>query len=412
MKKTYIPLILLATITLTGCNNSTDDSGDKKENAVINNANDSEISYAYACVSTLDILDENSEGETSTGEETSKDDTTVVMPTEGETMDEEFGYDDIDLDSANKYLSMYDKLTNGESFLVYSEESDDEEYLYKVVIKTHNALEDEKVYSLYYNEVVIEEKDDEKPNDDVTTLPGDFEVPDFDSNGDENIDVSEVTLENARRSKHHDHRHEDESTLLKGIIVSGENKYDVKGKRVTGKYATRTSFITSISEDSFVNFSQVSSESFTSYNYRVMSKSDGYHHHHYDVTSEYTFLSYETEDFNGVFFTKYENGEFTMYNFSSFVIDKQEYFEIIYFDNFKEVGYVYAKVNYDEEGNKTIEYLFSKTEILEDEFKDHGRDHDFEREDEFKDHGIGHHGKDDHDREDFGKDNSEHHHSY
>lgn len=402
MKKTFIPLILLSTIALTGCNSNQEEKTNN-ENAVINNLNNSEISYVYAGVSSLDILDEDTSEDEATDEgQTSTDE--VTYPSEG--MDEGFGQDDIDLDTAKKYLAMYDKLTSEDALKIVSAESDKEEYVYKVVIST-TGDEETKTFFLYYNEIVIDDVDDSEVSEDPKE---DIDEPTLDDDKDD-VDITvDVDVNEARKQKHHNHKHEHESTLLDGEIIDGEKSYSVKGSRIVGKYATRTRFVTKLDNVHSVSFSQTTSDEFTSYTYRLVENmSFGFFGNHHIAVSEYNLINYLSDDYNGVYFSKYENGEFLVYNFSSFVIDEQEYIEIVYFDDFKEFGYVYAKVNYDEEGNKTYEYLYSKSEIAKN---DHDfwfeNDDEFEREDDFKDH-HGHHEKD-HIEDDFGKDHHDHDH--
>ncbi len=432
MKKRYIPMLLLATLTLAGCNNNQDDSAAKNENAVINKLNDSGTSYAYAGVSSLDILNDAGEdtttGDTTTGDTTTGDttgDVTVddgnaTLPEEGTTVDEGYGVDGIDIDTANRYLSMYDKLTSGDSFSISNEESDDENYVYKVVAKSKDDNGVEKTYTLYFNEVVIgsidhddvedivddveddiEDVTEEKDHDDVKDDLEDI-IEDMNDVDDEDFDVS-VDVESAKKHKHHDHHHEFESTMLEGVIKYDENTFNVKGRRIVSEYVTDTRFVTTINENKYISFSQTTNKDFTSYEYNVVERQEddyffgGHHHFHDRITNHYKFISYAKDDFNGVYFQKFADNKLTIYNFSSFVVDGQEYFEIVFFNDFTEYGYVYARVNYDEAGNKTYEYLFSKSMIDEhdDFWRDDDHDDEFEKENDFREHHGHHHGRDD-----------------
>ena len=167
---------------------------------------------------------------------------------------------------------MYEELTNEENFAVYEVESDNPDYVYCVIIKTKDSLSEEKTYSLYFNEVVIgDEEDEELPSESDTSdeeVPSE-EVPAEETPSEELPDAEAVDVNASKSHKHHGHRHEGEDTLLNGIIVDGENTYEVYGKREEHRGRTETEFRTFVDENTRVIFSQETSEFGVSYEYEV-----------------------------------------------------------------------------------------------------------------------------------------------
>ena len=406
MKKIMLPLSLLALASLGACSLSQNSSTPQGTIGTITkgvtaNLSSSEMAYAFAGASSINFLDdalgeEGGEGETvdtpvegdSSSTDTSSD-TPVETPTETPA---EQG-PSIDIDVATRYLKMYEELTNEENFAVYEVESDNPDYVYCVIIKAKDSLGEEKTYSLYFNEVVLgdEEENEELPPEGDTSneeVPSE-EVPSEETPSEELPDAEAVDASASKSHKHHGHRHEGEDTLLNGIIVDGENTYEVYGKREEHRGRTETEFRTFVDENTRVIFSQETSEFGVSYEYEVKQGRR--------TIAEYEFETFATDGFNVVSLEKYVDGVYSSFEFASFVIEEQEYFQIVFFEEGKEFGYVYAKVNYDENGNKQFEYLYSDAIILpEDDFW-HGGDHDDYWEDhhEFDDHehqGEGHGG--------------------
>ncbi len=117
----------------------------------------------------------------------------------------------------NKYLSMMDLyLGDNNGLNVTPESSDNPEYTYKITFTSTTLSGIQVVYTLYYNEVLFEESDQNIDEDDQTTEPLAFNE-----------------AEDRLRDKSFEF--EDEGNVLyvlSGLLIIGDSEYTLEGKRI------------------------------------------------------------------------------------------------------------------------------------------------------------------------------------
>lgn len=234
------PLIIAASVfVLASCSFTIDNSVPTNEPVI--DLRNTDTQYAFATYTGVRMLEEISA--TSTPRALAKVD-------EEDTSDEEIAI-------VNRYLTLYKELTEeGVLNVVMAEVSDREEYAFQLTITTTDIDKNNSVFILYFNEVVIDGAED---IDDT-----------IDDSGEEVIDEEEDANgeENGQNYRHReDPRSDEESTLLIGLAVVGEEEFEVKGYRLVEEDEVKFGFRARLDDGRVLRIAHHSEEGLNRFHY-------------------------------------------------------------------------------------------------------------------------------------------------
>ncbi len=234
------PLIIAASVfVLASCSFTIDNSVPTNEPVI--DLRNTDTQYAFATYTGVRMLEEISN--TSSPRALAKVD-------EEDTSDEELAI-------VNRYLTLYKELTEeGVLNVVMAEVSDREEYAFQLTITTTDIDKNNSVFILYFNEVVIDGAED---IDDT-----------IDDSGEEVIDEEEDANgeENGQNYRHReDPRSDEESTLLIGLAVVGEEEFEVKGYRLVEEDEVKFGFRARLDDGRVLRIAHHSEEGLNRFHY-------------------------------------------------------------------------------------------------------------------------------------------------
>ncbi len=252
-KKNFALSILVSLLILGGCStlNSSDVDTEKKSEYVTE-INDVDDVYGFSALTSASLL---SQFDMSAETNASK-----AMNLAWNEVGEE------EIEKINYYVNLFESLLSDEGVLSSNiSNSDIEEFDYMMIISTKSLLGETQSYVLYYNEVIIDVEDEIE--EDIT---------DEEEVGNEVESVDEI-VENYH-SKVKEVRHLDRirdkidevSTLIEGIMIVGEEHYEIKGVRIAHETFTKTSFISFIDRFNYVRVSHMSNEDKENFKYRIV----------------------------------------------------------------------------------------------------------------------------------------------
>lgn len=252
-KKNFALSILVSLLILGGCStlNSSDVDTEKKSEYVTE-INDVDDVYGFSALTSASLL---SQFDMSAETNASK-----AMNLAWNEVGEE------EIEKINYYVNLFESLLSDEGVLSSNiSNSDIEEFDYMMTISTKSLLGETQSYVLYYNEVIIDVEDEIE--EDIT---------DEEEVGNEVESVDEI-VENYH-SKVKEVRHLDRirdkidevSTLIEGIMIVGEEHYEIKGVRIAHETFTKTSFISFIDRFNYVRVSHMSNEDKENFKYRIV----------------------------------------------------------------------------------------------------------------------------------------------
>lgn len=252
-KKNFALSILVSLLILGGCStlNSSDVDTEKKSEYVTE-INDVDDVYGFSALTSASLL---SQFDMSAETNASK-----AMNLAWNEVGEE------EIEKINYYVNLFESLLSDEGVLSSNiSNSDIEEFDYMMTISTKSLLGETQSYVLYYNEVIIDVEDEIE--EDIT---------DEEEVGNEVKSVDEI-VENYH-SKVKEVRHLDRirdkidevSTLIEGIMIVGEEHYEIKGVRIAHETFTKTSFISFIDRFNYVRVSHMSNEDKENFKYRIV----------------------------------------------------------------------------------------------------------------------------------------------
>ncbi|HHU28575.1 TPA: hypothetical protein GXZ54_05375 [bacterium] len=252
-KKNFALSILVSLLILGGCStlNSSDVDTEKKSE-YITEINDVDDVYGFSALTSASLL---SQFDMSAETNASK-----AMNLAWNEVGEE------EIEKINYYVNLFESLLSDEGVLSSNiSNSDIEEFDYMMIISTKSLLGETQSYVLYYNEVIIDVEDEIE--EDIT---------DEEEVGNEVESVDEI-VENYH-SKVKEVRHLDRirdkidevSTLIEGIMIVGEEHYEIKGVRIAHETFTKTSFISFIDRFNYVRVSHMSNEDKENFKYRIV----------------------------------------------------------------------------------------------------------------------------------------------
>ena len=252
-KKNFALSILVSLLILGGCStlNSSDVDTEKKSEYVTE-INDVDDVYGFSALTSASLL---SQFDMSVETNASK-----AMNLAWNEVGEE------EIEKINYYVNLFESLLSDEGVLSSNiSNSDIEEFDYMMTISTKSLLGETQSYVLYYNEVIIDVEDEIE--EDIT---------DEEEVGNEVESVDEI-VENYH-SKVKEVRHLDRirdkidevSTLIEGIMIVGEEHYEIKGVRIAHETFTKTSFISFIDRFNYVRVSHMSNEDKENFKYRIV----------------------------------------------------------------------------------------------------------------------------------------------
>lgn len=234
------PLIIAASVfVLASCSFTLNNSVPTNEPVI--DLRNTDTQYAFATYTGVRMLEEISN--TSSPRALAKVD-------EEDTSDEEIAI-------VNRYLTLYKELTEeGVLNVVMAEVSNREEYAFQLTITTTDIDKNNSVFILYFNEVVIDGAED---IDDT-----------IDDSGEEVIDEEEDANgeENGQNYRHReDPRSDEESTLLIGLAVVGEEEFEVKGYRLVEEDEVKFGFRARLDDGRVLRIAHHSEEGLNRFHY-------------------------------------------------------------------------------------------------------------------------------------------------
>jgi hypothetical protein len=164
---------------------------------------------------------------------------------------------DEELAIVNRYLTLYKELTEeGVLNVAMAEVSDREEYAFQLTITTTDIDKNNSIFILYFNEVVIDSEEDIDE--------------DIDDTGEEVIidEEDETGEENGQNYRHReDPRSDDESTLLIGLAVVGEEEFEIKGYRLVEEDEVKFGFRAQLEDGRVLRIAHHSEEGLNRFHY-------------------------------------------------------------------------------------------------------------------------------------------------
>ncbi len=253
-------------------------------------------------------------------------------------VDEEVDPDE-ELATVNRYLSLYKQLTDSGALNVVSEAtSDRSEYAFQVTITTTDIDLIESIFTLYFNEVVIDVGDDIDEDIDDT---GAAEFGDTES-----VPAEDGYIYRNRNEE----RNIEDSTLLIGLLVIGEEEIEVNGYRLVEEDSVRLGFRALLDDGRVVRISHVSDATSQRFNYFIRNGR---------TLLVRKKMILKVEDNKTVLkLTDTRDGFTEKYSFKRVELDNSIYYKIRFVTP-EEKGMIHIYVSEDDLGNEVLEYYFS-----------------------------------------------------
>ena len=222
-KKNFALSILVSLLILGGCStlNSSDVDTEKKSEYVTE-INDVDDVYGFSALTSASLL---SQFDMSAETNASK-----AMNLAWNEVGEE------EIEKINYYVNLFESLLSDEGVLSSNiSNSDIEEFDYMMTISTKSLLGETQSYVLYYNEVIIDVEDE---------IEEDITVGEEVGNEVESVDeIVENYHSKVKEVRHLDRirdKIDEVSTLIEGIMIVGEEHYEIKGVRIAHETFTKT----------------------------------------------------------------------------------------------------------------------------------------------------------------------------
>lgn len=345
MKKVKFIVPAMLAMILAGCNTSSNDNVNQKagRNALMENV-------AVDSLTSIELIDSI--------EEISEIVEEIPEVVEEEAQEETIVDEKLVL--VNKYIEMFDTLTSEDAIKINLVDCDREGFAYLMTFEANLPNTEKQSFQLYYNQVIEELEDnvdEEVVEDEIEEEQEELE--------DEIVELGRV------KAKHHDqHEHKRfEYQELRGLLVYGENEYEVEGYSLTSEEKTKTSFEAKLSDGKSVKISSSLSESKKEYKYELRDGEKVVAKNKLKIEKEEDFVSLKLEIEN-------ENSK-EKYVISKENFEGEEIYKIRYCEE-ENKGLIIAYVDYNDAGEKVVTY----------EFKD-GQQHQFNH---GHHHGHGGHG--------------------
>ena len=268
-------------------------------------------------------------------------DVTSVQPLR--VVDEETDLDE-ELATVNRYLSLYKQLTDSGALSVVTEATSDRpEFVFQVTITTTDIDLIETTFTLYFNEVVIDVGDDVDEDIDDT---GETEYGETTS-----VPVEDGYIYRNRNEE----RNIEDSTLLIGLLVMGEEEITVDGYRLVEEDSVRLGFRARLDDGRVVRISHVSDATSQRFNYFVRNGRNL-------VIKKKMIL--KVEDNKTVLkLTDTRDGITEKYSFTRVELEDSLYYKIRFVTP-EEKGVIHIYVSVDDLGNEVLEYYFSNGKMF------------------------------------------------
>ncbi|MFA5421731.1 MAG: hypothetical protein WC344_02895 [Bacilli bacterium] len=320
--KIFKPLLVAASVfVLAACSFSP--TAHTVENEPVINLRNTNTQYAFAAYTGIRMLEEIG---------------VVSTPQALRQADEEDTADD-ELEIVNRYLNLYKELTEeGVLDVAMAEVSDRPEYVFQITITTTDIDKVQSTFVLYFNEVVIE---DETEVDD-----------DIDDTGETTIVEEEVEESDHSGNYRHreDPRSDDESTLLEGIVVIGEEEFIVRGYRLVDEDEIRFGFRAQADDGRVLRISHLSEENTQRFHYFLRN-------HNVLITEKKVMI--KVEDNATILKLEERAGQVReKYSFRQEATDDGVYYKIRFMTP-EGKGTIHIYVTVDDLGQEVLEYFFS-----------------------------------------------------
>ena len=245
---------------------------------------------------------------------------------------------DEELAIVNNYLTLYKELTEeGVLNVAMAEISDREEYAFQLTITTTDVDKIQSTFTLYFNEVVIEDEDDIGEGIDDTGEDVLEDTPEGEQNG-----------ENYRHRE--DPRSDDESTLLVGLAVIGDEEFEVNGYRLVEEDEVRFGFRARLDDGRVLRISHHAEEDVQKFQYFLRNGRDLIARKKMMIKVEDNQTMLKLEDV--------KDNVRSRYSFKQEVGEDGTYYKIR-FDTPEGKGVIHIYVTVDDLGQEIIEYYFS-----------------------------------------------------
>lgn len=290
-------------------------------------------------------------------------------------VDEETDPDE-ELAIVNRYLTLYKELTEeGVLNVAMAEVSDREEYAFQLTITTTDIDKVQSTFILYFNEVVIDGEDDVEDG--------------IDDTGEDVLDDIPEGEENGRNYRHReDPRSDDESTLLVGLAVIGDEEFAVKGYRLVEEDEVRFGFRASLDDGRVLRISHHSEDDVQKFQYFLRNGRNLIARKKVMIRVEDNQTMLKLEDV--------KDNVRSRYSFKQEVGEDGTYYKIR-FDTPEGKGVIHIYVTLDGEGQEILEYYFSGGGMYHhDGNGNHNGEHSGNGNGHGDDDDKGHHGNPDH----------------
>ena len=250
----------------------------------------------------------------------------VVSTLDGQTNDDL-------VEEIKKYLGSVETALMADTFMPSLTEttSDLEGYEKKMEVSYTDLNSSTQSFVMYYNEVSL--------NDQINKQFRDDDRDDYDDKDDDD------------RDEHDDHDYgerfdQEEEFLLSGIIISGDNRYDVTGKKEIENDEIEYSFKFSVSENTYILVEQETENSSQEFSYKIYES--GREIYEYELGLDRGNVEIEIEDKDGT------NLEI---EFKFITRDGQELIKAEYEKNNREIEILFRKVINETDGSYYFEVV-------------------------------------------------------
>lgn len=342
MKKKNIALATITSLLLVGgcANIASSDLTSKKqdsndvdaESKVITKLDDLDDVYGLSTLTSVSLLAQNEESATLTNQ-----DANMINLAWNDVSEEE-------IEKINNYIGMFEVLLADEGVLSSNiEDSDIEAYDYMMTIKVKNFLNEVTTYLMYFNEIVVEVNEE-------LVLDDDEEDIETSENVDEILENQSRKMNEVRQFDRLKDKIDELSTRVEGIMVVGENTYDVVGTKIVHQSYIRTSFISMIDRRNYVVVTNTTNEDKGTFNYRVVM--DGI------IASRSVVEIKDVENKTEVRFRLIEDKELTEYRFSKIIEENKEIIRIRIIEDMNVIDIKVFIETSEETGEVSYHYRF------------------------------------------------------
>jgi len=247
---------------------------------------------------------------------------------------------DEELATVNRYLTLYKELTEeGVLNVAMAEVSDRPEYVFQITITTTDIDKVQSTFILYFNEVVIESEDEIE--DDIDDSGEEVIVEDLEDEGEEN---------GYNYRNREDQRDEEESTLLVGLVVIGDEEFAVNGYRLVEEDEVKLGFRARLDDGRVLRISHRSEENVQRFQYFLRDGRNLIAQKKVMIENEDNETKLKLEEVN--------DGVRERYSFKREVAEEGTYYKIRFMTP-EGKGTIHIFVSVDDLGNEILEYYFS-----------------------------------------------------